>query len=165
MTRDSLAYIGLGANLGSPQAAISDAMDALARLTATQLVARSSLYLSAPLLADGDDYVNAVALLHTRLSAETLMQALQTLELQFGRLRSYQNAPRTLDLDILLYDQQHIHSTALQIPHPRMHQRAFVILPLLEITPDICIPGIGSATALLTTLADQRIQRLLPQET
>lgn len=157
----STAYIGLGANLGNPQITVISAIDALAELPATVFICASSLYLTAPVEADGDDYVNAVAKLQTRLNPFELLIELQKLEHQFFRTRSYQNAPRTLDLDLLLYEQQIIHSTTLQIPHPRMHQRAFVLVPLLEIASDIHIPSIGHAKFLLTYVYDQNIRKII----
>ncbi len=155
-----IAYIGLGANLGQAQVTLMAALAALAQLPDTSLIAHSSLYASAPVDATGEDYVNAVAQLHTQLAPEALLDSLQTIELQFGRVRSYQNAPRTLDLDLLLYDQQIIHTPRLQIPHPRMHQRAFVLLPLLEITADSVIPGHGSASAFLSALQTQVVRKI-----
>lgn len=155
-----VAYIGLGANLGNPQKTIQAAITGLGRLPATRLTCSSSLYLSAPLDADGDDYVNAVAELRTQLTPTELLSALQEIELQFGRTRDYQNAPRTLDLDLLLYEQRTIHTDTLQLPHPRMTQRAFVILPLLEIAPEVIIPGFGTALSLLPNLQNQVIQKI-----
>lgn len=155
-----VAYIGLGANLGDPQECIKSAILELAALPSSQLTQSSSLYSSAPMDADGDDYVNAVVELRTKLSPKDLLSELQRLEQQFGRTRSYQNAPRTLDLDLLLYANLSLDTASLQIPHPRMHQRAFVILPLLEIAPLITIPGLGSAQTLLISLADQSIQKM-----
>ena len=154
------AFVGLGANLGNPQQAIRSALTALAQLPQTRLIQHSSLYLTAPMQADGDDYVNAVAELHTQLGAELLLQELQQLEQQFGRLRSYQNAPRTLDCDLLLFDGQVIHTATLQVPHPRMHQRAFVLFPLAQIAPAITIPGHGPIATLLPLVAQQTIQKL-----
>jgi len=161
----STAYIGLGANLGNPQITVISAIDALAELPATVFICASSLYLTAPVEADGDDYVNAVAKLQTRLNPFELLIELQKLEHQFFRTRSYQNAPRTLDLDLLLYEQQTIDTADLKIPHPRMSQRAFVIFPLLEIAPGINIPGVGSAQSLLPNLQNQIIQKIAGQST
>ena len=160
MQATGTAFIGLGANLGNPQQAIRSALTALAQLPQTRLIQHSSLYLTAPMQADGDDYVNAVAELHTQLGAELLLQELQQLEQQFGRLRSYQNAPRTLDCDLLLFDGQVIHTATLQVPHPRMHQRAFVLVPLAQIAPAITIPGHGPIATLLPLVAQQTIQKL-----
>jgi len=136
-----LAALGVGANLGDARTAVRKAIDDLAQLPDTDVVSVSSLYGSAPLDADGPDYVNAVVQVRTALSPDALLQALQAIEQQAGRERPYRNAPRTLDLDILLYGADRIDSTDLQIPHPRMWQRAFVVLPLAEIAPDLVSPA------------------------
>jgi 2-amino-4-hydroxy-6-hydroxymethyldihydropteridine diphosphokinase len=130
------AYIGLGGNLGDAAATVRTALQALACLPSCTLVAQSSLYVSAPVEASGPDYVNAVARVDTLLTAVALLQALQGLELQAGRERPYHNAPRTLDLDLLLYGIACIDNPVLTVPHPRMFQRAFVLVPLAEIAPD-----------------------------
>lgn len=156
----SIAYIGLGANLGKPRATLEAAIAALGALPLIRIISSSSLYLSAPIDANGEDYVNAVVQVETPLSPAELLSALQLIELQFGRIRSFQNAPRTLDLDLLLYEQLSIETATLQIPHPRMTQRAFVIMPLLEIAPEVIIPGSGAAHFLLPSLRDQIIQKI-----
>jgi len=156
----SIAYIGLGANLGEPRATIEAAVVALGAQPSIKITRSSSLYLSAPIDAEGGDYVNAVVQLDTALSPAELLSALQLVELQFGRIRSFQNAPRTLDLDLLLYEQLSISTSTLQIPHPRMTQRAFVIVPLIEIAPEVIIPGLGTAHSLLPNLRDQIIQKI-----
>ncbi len=130
-----LAYVGLGSNLGQPVATLQAAMVQLAGLPQTRLVAQSSLYSSAPFEAAGPDFVNAVVGLQTRLTAPALLWQLQHIETTAGRERPYRNAPRTLDLDLLLYGTARIHSPALSVPHPRMFERAFVLLPLVEIAP------------------------------
>jgi 2-amino-4-hydroxy-6-hydroxymethyldihydropteridine diphosphokinase len=156
------AYVALGANLGDAQAAVRQAMDALDRLPLSRVTHRSSLYRSAPVArntagpADGPDYINAVVALDTRLPALDLLDQLQALEQAAGRERSYPDAPRTLDLDILLYGDARIESARLSLPHPRMTQRAFVLVPLAEIAP-----GLVSA-AQLEAVASQPIQ-LLPE--
>lgn len=131
-----LAYIGLGANLGEPVAALHAALAALAAVPQCQLLRHSALYGSAPIDSSGPDYVNAVAELSTTLSAPALLQALQKIEQAAGRERPYRNAPRTLDLDVLLFGSASIHSAALMVPHPRMYERAFVLLPLAELLPE-----------------------------
>jgi 2-amino-4-hydroxy-6-hydroxymethyldihydropteridine diphosphokinase len=131
-----LAYIGLGANLGAPVVALEAALAALAALSQCTLLRHSAFYGSAPIDSSGPDYVNAVAELSTTLSAPALLQALQQIELDAGRERPYRNAPRTLDLDVLRYGSATIHSHTLTVPHPRMHVRAFVLLPLAELLPD-----------------------------
>lgn len=155
-----LAYIGLGANLGDARTQVLGALAQLHTLPQTRLCAQSSLFRSAPIDADGDDYVNAVAQLETRLPAADLLLALQAIEQDFGRQRSYQNAPRTLDLDLLLYGSQTIASATLQVPHPRMTERAFVLIPLLQIDPLIQIPGRGAAHQFAPAVAGQVIQRI-----
>ncbi len=159
MTR---AYVGLGANLGAAAQTLDAALAALARLPHTVLAARSSLYASAPVDAKGADFVNAVAALDTTLSAPALLQHLQAIEQAHGRERPYRNAARTLDLDILLYGNRVANDPHLTLPHPRMNCRAFVIVPLLEIAPDLALPDGTSVESLLAGVADQRIARLPP---
>jgi len=161
MQVSATAYVGLGANLGDPQQTVQAAIAALSALSFTAVTNGSSLYSTQPMEADGNDYVNAVVELHTRLSPAELLKALQGIEQQFGRVRSYQNAPRTLDCDLLLYEQQIINTATLIVPHPRMHQRAFVLVPLVEIAPDVYIPGTGPAMSLLSSVSHQRIQKIV----
>lgn len=129
------AYIALGANLGEARAAILQAMQDIATLPATTLVRRSSLYRTAPVASTGPDYINAVVEVATGLSPPELLLQLQQLEQRAGRVRPHLNAPRTLDLDILLYGNLGVNSETLVIPHPRMSERAFVLVPLAEIAP------------------------------
>jgi 2-amino-4-hydroxy-6-hydroxymethyldihydropteridine diphosphokinase len=131
------AFVALGANLGDARQAVLDALQALAGLADTQVTGCSRLYRTAPHEASGPDFINAVARLSTRLTAPDLLQALQALELQAGRERPYVNAPRTLDLDVLLYGDARIDSPRLTVPHPRMWGRAFVIYPLAEVAPGL----------------------------
>lgn len=159
MTR-VVAYVGIGANLGDARSTVQRAIAALADLPDTSLSAQSSLFRSAPIDADGDDYINGVAQVQTGLSAQALLQALLDLERQFGRERSYVNAPRTLDLDLLLYGDQSIALPELTVPHPRMTWRAFVLIPLLQIDPFIQIPGQGEAHRFVADVADQAISAL-----
>lgn len=154
------AYIGLGANLGDAAATVQRALNDLDKLPQTRVHAQSSLFRTAPIEADGDDYVNAVASVITSLSAQALLQQLQALEQSYGRQRPYPNAPRTLDLDILLYGDQQISSEELAVPHPRLTQRAFVLIPLLQIDPFITIPGMGPAHQFVPTVAGQSIREL-----
>ncbi len=156
----TLAYIGIGSNLGDSLALVDTAFAELAHIPSTRLLQQSPLYRSKPLLADGDDYVNAVALLDSGLAATDLLAALQAIELRHGRERSYLNAPRTLDLDLLLYGEECIALSHLQVPHPRMAERAFVLLPLLDINAAITIPGLGPALAFLPQLASQELSRI-----
>lgn len=156
------AFIGLGANLGDPQAAVGEALAALARLPSTRLIAVSSLYRTAPVDADGPDFVNAVARVETTLEPGVLLRGLQDIEARFGRQRPYRNSPRTLDLDLLLYDDLRVDEPLLQVPHPRMHQRAFVLAPLAEIDPQRRIPGQPALAELLATCSGQAIEQLRP---
>ena len=130
------AFVALGANLGDAQGAVLQAVAALAALPETRLTARSRLYRTAPHEAAGPDFINAVARIETGLSAPALLEALQALEHTAGRERPYANAPRTLDLDILLYGQARIDSPRLTVPHPRMAGRAFVLYPLADVAPE-----------------------------
>lgn len=148
------AYIALGANLGAAQQAVTAAVKRLKSLPQTRLVRCSSLYRSAPLDAGGPDFINAVAEVDTTLTAPDLLAHLQALELDAGRERPYRNAPRTLDLDLLLYGEARIDSPALTVPHPRMNERAFVLLPLAEIAPQ-WLPA-----ARAPHVAAQRIERV-----
>ncbi|MQY51736.1 2-amino-4-hydroxy-6-hydroxymethyldihydropteridine diphosphokinase [Rhodocyclus tenuis] len=157
------ALVALGANLVQPEAQVRAAAVELGALPETRLVRLSSLYRTAPIDVGDEsqpDYINAVALLQTRLPPSALLAALLATELRFGRRRDYHHAPRTLDLDLLLVDDLRIDSEALTLPHPRMHLRAFVIAPLLEIVPDCQIPGRGTAAAWLPAVASQRIEKL-----
>lgn len=144
-------YVGLGANLGDRGEALLHALKGMAALPQTQLLAVSSLYSSAPVEATGPDYLNAVAALDTQQAPEAFLQALQTLELAAGRERPYHNAPRTLDLDILLWGTAQLELPTLTAPHPRMYARAFVLLPLQELGADLV------SAAQLAAVADQRI--------
>lgn len=141
------AWIGLGANLGERDAALRQAVRAIAALPGTQMRRVSSLYRSAPVDAGGPDYLNAVLEIATRLDAHALLKALQAIENGAGRERPYRNAPRTLDLDILLYGEQCITTLALTVPHPRMHERAFVLQPLAELAPERVPPEALRAVA------------------
>lgn len=148
------AYVAIGANLGDALQTVLQAFDALALLPDSRVTARSRLYRTAPHEARGPDFVNAVARLETRLSAPDLLDALQSLENQAGRQRSYLNAPRTLDLDILMYGDAHMSSPRLTLPHPRWRERAFVLYPLADVSPD-CL---GAED--LARVSEQAIERL-----
>jgi 2-amino-4-hydroxy-6-hydroxymethyldihydropteridine diphosphokinase len=156
----SLAYVGLGANLGSPVDALRQAVVAIRALPDTWLVAVSSPYRTAPLQASGPDFVNAVAGLRTRLEPEVLLQHLLAIEQAHGRQRPYPNAPRTLDLDLLLYGDSVLHTASLILPHPRLHQRQFVLVPLLELDPQLQVVGLGALREFSSALKDQTIERL-----
>ncbi|WP_295854788.1 2-amino-4-hydroxy-6-hydroxymethyldihydropteridine diphosphokinase [uncultured Xylophilus sp.] len=154
MTDTVTAYVALGANLGDPVAAIAAAFEALGGLPDTRLVQRSPLYRTAPVDSSGPDYVNAVAEIATRLEPLALLQALQAIETDAGRTRPWQNAPRTLDLDLVLYGDRTIALPTLTVPHPRMADRAFVLRPLQDIAPH------RVSAAQLARVADQRIDKM-----
>jgi 2-amino-4-hydroxy-6-hydroxymethyldihydropteridine diphosphokinase len=157
----TLAYVGVGSNLEQPESHVRRALDELHKIRATQRRAQSSLYRSAPVgYSAQPDFVNAVASVETGLSAEGLLAELQAIEDRHARERSFANAPRTLDLDLLLFGAARVRTPGLVVPHPRMHERAFVLQPLVEIAPDVEIPGCGLARALLARCNDQRIERL-----
>lgn len=156
------AFIGLGANLGDARVTLDAALIALAALPDTTLRKASSVYRSAPVDSSGPDYLNAVAWLETRLAPHALLAELQHIEQAHGRERPYPNAPRTLDLDLLLYGTQQIHTDTLSVPHPRLHERAFVVRPLAEVAPETVVPGRGRARDLLEQVAGQRADRLVP---
>ncbi len=148
------AYVALGANLGDAQAAVRQALRDLDALPQTRLMLASPLYRSAPVDSSGPDYINAVAELQTTLSAYALLDALQGLELRAGRERPWPNAPRTLDLDLLLYGDLRLDDPRLTLPHPRMRERAFVLRPLADIAP-------GRVDARdLASVAGQALDRL-----
>lgn len=153
------AHVGLGANLGGDparlRATLVSAWRALAALPDTTVQATSSLWRSAPVDATGPDYLNAVVALHTGLAPLPLLHALQAIEAAHGRERPYRNAPRTLDLDLLRHGDTVMQTLELTLPHPRLHQRAFVLRPLLEIAPDL--PGLAAKQA---AVADQVLERL-----
>ena len=148
------AFVAIGANLGDARATALEAMNDLDTLPQTRVMARSSLYRTAPVDATGPDFINAVAELDTGLDAPALMAELQRLESAAGRERPYRNAPRTLDLDLLRHGQTVLQTAALTLPHPRMAERAFVLVPLAEIAPDQVTPE------QLAQVAAQRIERL-----
>jgi 2-amino-4-hydroxy-6-hydroxymethyldihydropteridine diphosphokinase len=145
------SYVALGSNLGNPAANVRAGVEALAMLRDTRLAAISSLYVNPPVgYADQPDFVNAVAKIETGLAPRALLDALLAIERRFGRVREFPNAPRTLDLDIVLYGSETIVEPGLTIPHPRMHERAFVVVPLAEIAPDLVVPGHGPVSSLVT---------------
>jgi 2-amino-4-hydroxy-6-hydroxymethyldihydropteridine diphosphokinase len=156
-----IAFVGLGSNLDDPHAQVQRALQALGKLPRTRVMVHSSLYRSAPMgYLEQPDFINAVAQLETELSPRELLDALLGLERENGRTREFLNAPRTLDLDVLLYGSLQHHEHGLTVPHPQMHRRAFVLQPLLEIAPDCVIPGIGPAAEALRQCADQQLERI-----
>lgn len=148
------AYVALGANLGDAAQTLRDALQSLAHTPGIRLVQASSLYRTAPIESSGPDYLNAVAEVATVLTAPDLLVALQAIENAAGRERPYRNAPRTLDLDLLLYGSARIESPQLTVPHPRMGQRAFVLVPLAEIAPSLV------SVQALQAVAGQGVARL-----
>ena len=147
-------WVGLGANLGEREEALRSALQRMAEWPDTRLIAVSALYSSAPVDAGGPDYLNAVAHLQTTLAPLDVLQRLQAIEQGAGRERPYRNAPRTLDLDVLLYGSEVLSTPTLTVPHPRMNERAFVLLPLADLAPGLV------SQAALDAVADQRITRL-----
>lgn len=164
------AFVGLGSNLQQPRRQVSAALDELAGLPDTHLTAASGLYRSPPLTgpgvaADQPPYINAVAQLETRLAVEVLLDALQAIEAAHGRVRTGERwGPRTLDLDILLYAGRRIDTPRLQVPHPGLTERNFVLYPLAEIAPDLDIPGQGPLRALLARCPMQGLERLTDED-
>ena len=157
----STAFIALGANLDHPGRQIEAGIRELAVLPQTRVVCRSSLYRSAPVgYADQPDFINAVVQIETGLKPRELLEALLAVEQRHGRVRDFPNAPRTLDLDLALYGSLVLHEHGLTIPHPRMHERAFVIVPLAEIAPEALIPGHGMARELLRGVDAASVIRL-----
>ena len=155
------AYVALGGNLDQPRQHVERAFAELDALPQTRLLARSSLYLSAPVgYLEQPDFVNAVAQVETDLDAADLLRELLAIEHRHGRFREFANAPRTLDLDLLLYDDCVLHQHGLTLPHPRMHERAFVLAPLAEIAPRCLIPGRGVVADLLALTAGQPLEKL-----
>ncbi|MCW7536464.1 2-amino-4-hydroxy-6-hydroxymethyldihydropteridine diphosphokinase [Aquabacterium sp. A7-Y] len=153
-------YIGLGANLGEPLVALREAVQSLRGLDGARGLRASSLYRSAPVDASGPDYLNAVVELEGEWAPAALLAQLHAIERAHGRERPWRNAPRTLDLDLLLWGQTCCDSPELTLPHPRLHLRAFVLQPLAELAPGLRIPGHGTVESLLPAVQDQAIERL-----
>ena len=155
------AYVGLGANIEDPRRQLQTALQELKALTGTRLTAVSSLYRTAPIgHLDQPEFLNQVVEMDTGLAAEQLLESLRQIEQKHGRERPFPNAPRTLDLDLLLYGDARIATPRLTVPHPRMHERAFVLKPLEEIAPQIAIPGRGKVDELLAACRDQIAERI-----
>ena len=154
------AFIGLGSNLGDRADELERALSEIAALPGTALLACSSQYESAPLQAGGGDYLNAVARVRTTLAPMALLHALQAIEARHGRQRPFANAPRTLDLDLLLHGATACASGELVLPHPRMHERAFVLVPLAQLAPGLEVPGRGPIEGLLGAVAGQQLAKL-----
>lgn len=155
-----VAVVALGANLHQPEEQLRSALSALDQIAGIKLVSVSAFFCTKPVgYANQPDFVNAVALMRTTLSARLLLQTLQAVEQQFGRMRTFRNAPRTLDLDIIDYDHQSVDDSDLQLPHPRAHERAFVMVPLADIAPDYSIGRHGCAADLAA-----RLRRCCPEQ-
>jgi 2-amino-4-hydroxy-6-hydroxymethyldihydropteridine diphosphokinase len=163
------AYIGLGANQGDLAATLQAAVQSLGSLEQSQLIAASPFYVSAPIDATGPDYLNAVVCIDTELEPYGLLLHLLEIEMVFGRKRrgadARRNAPRNIDLDLLMVGDLIIRSAPLVLPHPRMHERAFVLRPLLDIAPDLTVPGHGAAAGLLARISDQILAPFEPAAT
>lgn len=154
------AFIGFGGNIGDTRQLITDAIVCLAQRSELHILAKSCFYQSAPVEALGGDYINAVIEIDTQLTPYGLLHVCQAIEQEFGRERPYANAPRTLDLDILSYEGVTQNETELILPHPKIVERSFVLLPLLEIAPDFFLPNFGELKAYLPKVAHQRIEKL-----
>jgi len=154
------AFIGFGGNIGDTRQLITDAIVCLALRSELQILAKSCFYQSAPVEATGGDYINAVIEIETQLSPYGLLNVCQAIEQEFGRERPYSNAPRTLDLDILSFEGVTQNETELILPHPRIIERSFVLLPLLEIAPNFFLPDLGELKTYLPNVAHQRIEKL-----
>jgi 2-amino-4-hydroxy-6-hydroxymethyldihydropteridine diphosphokinase len=158
------AFIGLGANLADTVAdrsmTLQAAIEAIRQLPGASFVASSPFYVSQPVDAQGPDFVNAVVEVATDLTPQDLLLALHKIEDEFGRLRPYRNAPRSLDLDLLMVGQQVVSTPTLTLPHPRLHLRAFVLLPLLALAPDLVHPRLGRLSDHLRNVADQVIHAM-----
>ncbi|WP_293763325.1 2-amino-4-hydroxy-6-hydroxymethyldihydropteridine diphosphokinase [uncultured Aquitalea sp.] len=160
----SIAYVALGSNLEQPAEQIRAALAALANTAGIRLVSQSSLYLTTPVgYLDQPDFINAAACLDTTLSAHDLLAALMRIEEQFGRRRSFRNAPRVLDLDVLLYEGLELADEVLTVPHPRMHERAFVMVPLAEIAPSLRVGAHGEAAVIAAGLDTAGVRSLSSQ--
>jgi 2-amino-4-hydroxy-6-hydroxymethyldihydropteridine diphosphokinase len=157
----TVAYVGLGSNLDDPVRQLLQAFDELDALPHTRVVKRSSLFRTSPVgHAAQPDFVNAVARLETRLPAERLLDELQRIEAAHGRRRPFPNAPRTLDLDLLLFGELQLESERLSVPHPRLHERAFVLAPLVELDSELVVPGLGPARDWREKTRDQAVERI-----
>ena len=160
----SKAFVALGSNLNgdldSPASQVIRAFQAIDNLPKAKLIKQSSLYQSEPVGYENQpDFINAVAEINTQLTPEALLDALLSIENEAGRERTFSNAPRVLDLDLLLYDDLVLHTNKLTLPHPRMHERGFVLLPLAEIAPDLIIPNGGNVVKLAETYKNQGIKK------
>jgi 2-amino-4-hydroxy-6-hydroxymethyldihydropteridine diphosphokinase len=157
----SKAFVALGSNLNEPASQIIQAFQAIDKLPKTKLIKKSSLYQSDPVgYADQPDFINAVVEISTQLSPEKLLETLLSIEKEAGRVRPFANAPRVLDCDLLLYDDLIMNTKNLTLPHPRMHERGFVLLPLAEIAPELSLPDGGNVVKLALAHKNQGIKKL-----
>lgn len=155
------AFVALGSNLEDPQQQVLRALAELDGLPGTRVTAKSALYRTAPVGYDNQpDFINAAAEVSTTLEPLVLLRALLALETAHGRERPFPNAPRVLDLDLLLYDHLELHDPELTLPHPRLHERGFVLFPLADIAPELHVPGKGKVRDLLLALPDQGVERM-----
>ena len=155
------AVVALGSNLDGPEARVRLAFDEVGALPSTRLLARSALYRTAPVgFLDQPAFINACALVETSLGPRELLGGLLAIERRHGRVRDIPNGPRTLDLDIVLYGDLALHEHGLTLPHPRAHERAFVLAPVLDVWPDAIIPGRGAAASFRDAVRGQAIERL-----
>jgi 2-amino-4-hydroxy-6-hydroxymethyldihydropteridine diphosphokinase len=155
------AFVALGSNLEDPQQQVLRALAELDGLPETRVTARSALYRTAPVGYDNQpDFINAAAEVSTTLEPLALLRALLALETAHGRERPFPNAPRVIDLDLLLYDDLELHDPELTLPHPRLHERGFVLFPLADIAPELHVPGRGVVRDLLQALPDQGVARM-----
>lgn len=155
------AFVALGSNLQDPQQQILRAFAELGELPHTRVIATSQLYRTAPVgYGNQPDFINAVAEVSTDLAPLELLRQLLALETAHGRKRPFPNAPRVLDLDLLLYDDLQLNNTELTLPHPRLHERGFVLFPLADVAPELEIPGQGKVSELLRRCQDQGVERL-----
>lgn len=157
----ALAFIGLGSNLADPRIQVRQALTELESIPGTWVTARSSLYRTSPVgYLEQADFINAVASVQTTLEPQALLAALLAIENRHGRRRTMRNAPRTLDLDLLLYGEEIVDQDGLTLPHPRLHERAFVLAPFVEIAPEVAVPGRGRVRDLLARLDCNGVSRL-----
>lgn len=158
----AVAWLGFGANLGDAQQTLKDAVACFAQESSVTILAQSSMYRTSPIAASGNDYYNSVVKLETTLLVRHLLALCHRIENQFGRQRPFRNAPRTLDLDILLFYGHHyaIEEPELIVPHPRLTERAFALVPLVEIDPNVIVPHYGRADSFLAAIASQGIEKI-----
>jgi 2-amino-4-hydroxy-6-hydroxymethyldihydropteridine diphosphokinase len=161
----STVYLGLGSNLGDPIGQISRALHEIDDVSGVALTQISSFYRTDPIgFADQPAFVNAVAQIETTLSPQDLMRALLDVEKAHDRVRTEKNGPRSLDLDILIFNEWRLEESDVTVPHPRLHERAFVLVPLLELNPKLYIPGLGFAREYLPSVSGQKIEKIMEDD-